>query len=79
MRSARPVFGSLRRRECDPKILAAKLAWGRILLGVHRGVRLPAAEPPCNASHILDDIHLQFAQAARPTTTLEAHGLVVFV
>lgn len=31
MRSARPVFGSLRRQKCDPKNLAAKLAafsWG---------------------------------------------------
>lgn len=31
-------------------------AWGKDGLGGAQGSGLPAAEPPCNASHILDDI-----------------------
>lgn len=31
-------------------------AWGKDALGGAQGSGLPAAEPPCNASHILDDI-----------------------
>lgn len=46
--------------------------------GAETGIRLPAAEPPCNASHILDYINSNFGIGRKTYTNLQStHSLLV--